>query len=166
MAEPADKPDAAAPATQVLRESYLSANVPGRETDIDSLGFEPYVTALAAFLTSPETKGPLTVSIEGEWGSGKSSFLLQLESALRKVAVFVGKYGSGASQPREVQRIWERSLVAGWRVIPVILPGVEGDPDLPDFLRQLRWVDFRVSEPDPLEDLVRGIQRGLGKAAA
>ena len=51
-------------------------------TSIDSLGFTPYVEAIARFLTSEATKPPLTVSIEGEWGSGKSSFLLQLENAI------------------------------------------------------------------------------------
>jgi hypothetical protein len=48
------------------------------------LGFDPYVRALAEFLTNPDTKPPLTLSIEGEWGSGKSSFMLQLEQALRR----------------------------------------------------------------------------------
>jgi hypothetical protein len=51
-------------------------------TDEDSLGFAPYVEAIAAFLTSPATEPPLTISIEGEWGSGKSSFMLQLEKAI------------------------------------------------------------------------------------
>ncbi|WP_263382201.1 P-loop NTPase fold protein [Granulicella arctica] len=51
-------------------------------TDVDSLGFSPYVEAIAAFLTSPATEPPLTISIEGEWGSGKSSFMLQLEKTI------------------------------------------------------------------------------------
>jgi hypothetical protein len=58
----------------------------------DSLGFGPYVEAVAAFLTSNATEPPLTISIEGEWGSGKSSFMLQLEKAIAgpsKRAVFL-----------------------------------------------------------------------------
>jgi hypothetical protein len=51
-------------------------------TSIDSLGFAPYVDAIASFLTSRATKPPITISVEGEWGSGKSSFLLQLENAI------------------------------------------------------------------------------------
>jgi len=47
-------------------------------TDRDDLGFEPYVKSLAAFLTHADTKPPLTVSIEGPWGCGKSSFMLQV----------------------------------------------------------------------------------------
>jgi hypothetical protein len=52
-------------------------------THDDRLGFTPYVEAIASFLLSPETRPPITISIEGEWGSGKSSFLLQLENAIR-----------------------------------------------------------------------------------
>ena len=50
----------------------------------DSLGFTPYVIAIAEFLTSPDTKPPLTLSIEGEWGSGKSSFMKQLKKQIEE----------------------------------------------------------------------------------
>jgi len=49
----------------------------------DEIGFFPYVRAIAWFLTNANTKPPLTISIEGPWGSGKSSFMLQLENELR-----------------------------------------------------------------------------------
>jgi hypothetical protein len=54
---------------------------PARE---DSLGFTPYVQAVAAFLTHPATQPPLTMSVEGPWGSGKSSFMLQLETEFKE----------------------------------------------------------------------------------
>ncbi len=50
----------------------------------DSLGFEPYVKAIAEFLTNPQTKPPLTLSVEGEWGSGKSSFMKQLQQEIKE----------------------------------------------------------------------------------
>jgi hypothetical protein len=50
----------------------------------DRLGFSLQVQAIADFLTSPETAPPLTMSIEGQWGSGKSSFMLQLEALLKE----------------------------------------------------------------------------------
>jgi|GEM_PF-5759498 hypothetical protein len=68
-------------------ESVLPANAGDSATNNDQLGFEPYVRALAEFLTNPATSGPLTVSVEGEWGSGKSSFMLQLEDKLRAIGV-------------------------------------------------------------------------------
>lgn len=51
-------------------------------TEIDRLGFEPYVKAIAKFLANKDTKPPLVLSIEGEWGSGKTSFMLQLKKEL------------------------------------------------------------------------------------
>jgi hypothetical protein len=67
----------------VPQETVAAAVVGDAASRIDALGFEPYVKALAAFLTSSKTKPPLTVSIEGEWGSGKSSFMLQLRERIR-----------------------------------------------------------------------------------
>ena len=71
----------------------IAGNAVGDQpTPDDALGFAPYVEAITAFLTSAATKPPLTMSIEGEWGSGKSSFMLQLERAIRgpsKADVFV-----------------------------------------------------------------------------
>lgn len=49
----------------------------------DAIGFKPYVRAISWFLSSDQTKPPLTISIEGPWGSGKSSFMLQLEEELK-----------------------------------------------------------------------------------
>ena len=51
-------------------------------TPNDTLGFASYVDSVAKFLESPNTQPPLTLSIEGEWGSGKSSFMLQLKNKL------------------------------------------------------------------------------------
>lgn len=39
----------------------------------DSLGFQDYVDALGDFITSCET--PMTVAVQGDWGSGKTSLM-------------------------------------------------------------------------------------------
>jgi hypothetical protein len=52
----------------------------------DSLGFKLYVEALADFLLAENTRPPLTFSVEGTWGSGKSSFMLQLKNRIRAVS--------------------------------------------------------------------------------
>lgn len=64
------------------RESFLPEAESDQPTAKDHLGFTPYVQGLARFLAAEGTKPPLTVSVEGEWGSGKSSFMLQLRDAL------------------------------------------------------------------------------------
>ncbi|MDV7350888.1 P-loop NTPase fold protein [Halorubrum distributum] len=61
-------------------EYYGNPDLPTAE---DDLGFRSYVYAVRKFLTHDDTQPPLTISVEGDWGSGKSSFLLQLEDALR-----------------------------------------------------------------------------------
>lgn len=63
-------------------ESVHVHSVPDVATETDTLGFEPYVAALAAFLSDENTRPPLTVSIEGAWGAGKSSFMRQLSNKL------------------------------------------------------------------------------------
>jgi len=63
-------------------ESIRLSNIGDAPSAEDALGFKPYVDAIASFLVSPKTEPPLTLSIEGEWGSGKSSFMLQLKNAI------------------------------------------------------------------------------------
>jgi hypothetical protein len=70
------------------RETILTGSAHDQATHRDALGFAPYVRALAEFLTSANTRPPLTISVEGAWGSGKSSFMLQLREALRARRVF------------------------------------------------------------------------------
>ncbi|AKB61423.1 KAP family P-loop NTPase fold protein [Methanosarcina mazei] len=53
-------------------------------TEEDSLGFRPYVEAIAEFLTADGTRPPITLSIEGQWGCGKSSFMRQLQKEINK----------------------------------------------------------------------------------
>jgi len=66
------------PDDSVVEMEVRRSSVSDGPTRRDSLGFEPYVDAMAGFLLSADTRAPLTVSVEGEWGSGKSSFMLQL----------------------------------------------------------------------------------------
>jgi hypothetical protein len=62
--------------------SILNTSVGDQASVHDSLGFTPYVTAIGEFLINEQTKPPLTMSIEGEWGSGKSSFMKQLQKEI------------------------------------------------------------------------------------
>jgi hypothetical protein len=83
-----DEPDDATPEgppapEEVERESVRRGRVPPPPPPHDSLGFAPYVKAVAGCLADKNTRPPLTLSIEGEWGSGKSSFMMQLREELR-----------------------------------------------------------------------------------
>ncbi|NEP06993.1 MAG: hypothetical protein F6K34_20570, partial [Okeania sp. SIO4D6] len=69
-------------------------------TTNDELGFTPYVIAMAEFLTHKDTKPPLTISIEGEWGSGKSSFMKQLETEVKKKSKELDK--------EDLKKVWQK----------------------------------------------------------
>jgi ribosome modulation factor len=67
-------------------ESVGPNSVSDQPTKQDRLGFAPYVQAVCAFLLNPHTEPPLTFSVEGTWGSGKSSFMRQLEAQIKERA--------------------------------------------------------------------------------
>jgi Cdc6-like AAA superfamily ATPase len=69
---------------ETVEESVLTASVRDLPTSHDHLGFAPYVEAIAEFLTNESTEPPLTLSVEGDWGSGKSSFMRQLGTEINK----------------------------------------------------------------------------------
>ncbi|UTW56136.1 P-loop NTPase fold protein [Kordiimonas sp. SCSIO 12610] len=48
----------------------------------DHLGFQQLANSLGAFLKNKSTSLPLTVAVDGPWGSGKSSLMLMLREAI------------------------------------------------------------------------------------
>ena len=66
-------------AHKISAAAFSSCDLP---TAKDSLGFKPYVQAVTDFLINKGTRTPLTLSVEGEWGSGKSSFMRQMQDRL------------------------------------------------------------------------------------
>jgi hypothetical protein len=65
-----------------LDTSVRNASAADRPAEQDALGFTPYVKAVTTFLLNKETQGPLAMSVEGEWGSGKSSFMKQVKKEI------------------------------------------------------------------------------------
>lgn len=55
---------------------------PQDDVEQDTLGFRDYVFALRDFIVSQDTTTPLTISINGAWGSGKSSLMSMLRHQL------------------------------------------------------------------------------------
>jgi cellulose biosynthesis protein BcsQ len=80
----------------------------------------------------------------------------------RAVAFFIGRNSlsrrGGSSLLGQDMRVFLSELVDRKRpVIPVLLSTVEKIPDLPPFFQNSAWVDFRRSNPDPLDQLIWGI---------
>ena len=80
----------------------------------------------------------------------------QIES-IRSVAVFVGAAGVGPWQDVEIRAFLSEFVNRRCPVIPVILADCEEVPELPLFMRQFTWVDFRKNQPTPFGQLVWGI---------
>jgi hypothetical protein len=53
-----------------------------RASNIDLLQLQQYAIAIASFLTSPGTVGPISISIQAPWGAGKSSLMHQVRDLL------------------------------------------------------------------------------------
>lgn len=75
-----------------------------RPAELDRVGFTPAVETLASFLAAPSLQPPLVVSVEGGWGVGKSSFLLQLRQALR--TRYGGKPTRPDRDPPAIRTVW------------------------------------------------------------
>jgi hypothetical protein len=95
---------------QPVTETVGPAGISDQPALTDSLGFTPYVQAIAAFLTHEDTKPPLTISVEGAWGSGKSSFMQQLEVGIKDCLKVKGKRGKcvrfNAWQQSKDEELW------------------------------------------------------------
>ena len=76
---------------------------------------------------------------------------------VKSAAIFLGKNGIGPWQDQEQEAFIRHYINRGCPVIPVILPNCRKVPELPVFLEGLQWVDFRKSDPDPMEQLIWGI---------
>jgi WD40 repeat protein/energy-coupling factor transporter ATP-binding protein EcfA2 len=96
-------------------------------------------------------------------GSWQYELGVGLESS-SACAVFIGAHDLGDWELQEVAFAIDRAAkVRGFRVFPVLLPGVQDpfDPsDLPHFLRARTWVDFRkgVEDSRALQDLINAIK--------
>ena len=73
-------------------------------------------------------------------------------------AIFIGAAGAGRWQLTEIQNITEARMERGCGVIPVFLPDAPDYAKMPMQLAGLTWVDFRRKDPDPTDELIRGLR--------
>jgi hypothetical protein len=76
---------------------------------------------------------------------------------IRSAAIIVGPNAQGPWQDIELRAFISEFAARGCPVIPVILADALEVPELPLFLREFTWVDFRRRQPDPWRQLVYGI---------
>ena len=63
-------------------ENHAATDKPVQSIKQDKLDFKIYVNALHSFILSKYTTTPITISIDGVWGSGKSSLMSMLKEKL------------------------------------------------------------------------------------
>ena len=73
--------------------------------------------------------------------------------------MFIGPHGISAWMERELNAFIKRECP----IFPILLPTLEGPPELPIFLDDFQIVDFRKGDPDPLEQLIWGITDERGR---
>lgn len=76
---------------------------------------------------------------------------------IKAAAVFVGKSGISPWQRIEMRTLLNQFVKRACPVIPVILSSATETPELPIFLQNFHWVDFRKDQPDPYGQLICGI---------
>jgi hypothetical protein len=78
---------------------------------------------------------------------------------IKAAAVFVGEKGIGSWQNMEVEVYLDKFISQGSPVIPVLLKSATQKPELPPFLGQMHYVNFRdeKQELSPLDRLIWGI---------
>ncbi|MDZ7957448.1 MAG: GUN4 domain-containing protein [Aulosira sp. DedQUE10] len=83
--------------------------------------------------------------------------LEQQIASIGAAAVFAGKQGLGPWQSEEIYAFLQEFVQRKCPVIPVMLFDAPKQPELPVFLRNRHWVNFRLQDPDPLVQLIWGI---------
>ena len=66
--------------------------------DANFFNFDSYVEALSDIIKNPENKTPITIAINGKWGSGKTSLMKTLQKHLGSSRNY--------SNSRKVRSVW------------------------------------------------------------
>jgi hypothetical protein len=84
-----------------------------------------------------------------------------IQKALKEspfVMICVGPSGLGQVQELEIEFVLNRAVRDNVKIIPVLLPGAEDEPGIFEWLRAWQIIDFRRSDPDLFQSLVRAIR--------
>jgi len=95
-----------------MAQGISVTDVPHTGIDNDILGTRSYAETLAEFIRSCDT--PITIGIQGEWGSGKTSLLQMIEAYLEQNE-FRGSYNR-VTQGKDAYCVikintWEHSIL-------------------------------------------------------
>lgn len=83
-----------------LRADFTADNIPRDPAANDQLEFKRDVRAFASVIASRELSPPMSIGVFGDWGSGKSFFMRQLEQKIKTLA------GTDSAYCSNVVTVW------------------------------------------------------------
>jgi WD40 repeat protein len=106
-------------------------------TPFDTIDNTAEVRAIAELIAARHTRPPLSLALLGDWGSGKSSLILQIEKRVHDLAETAKRDPSAQSWAGSVRQIrfnaWHYSDTQLWTLLmEQLLHGLRQDPDLVD----------------------------------
>jgi len=122
-------------------EGRLSSDKPLSPGDFDALGITSIALGLSSFLRNEKTLPPLTIGINGEWGSGKSSLMNLLRCDLESYGMYPVWFNAWHHQKEEHLLAALLQTVRAEAVPP--LRNLLGVP----FRARLLWYHFRRRWP-------------------
>lgn len=90
-----------------------------------------------------------------------TAYINELEKVIESLpaaAIFLGSQGIGKFQSMEIEAIVAQRNNRHIRIVPVFLPEAPLEASFSLFVRLNQWVDFRISEPDPIDMLIAGVR--------
>jgi hypothetical protein len=113
-------------------DKYAATDKPIQNVKQDKLDFKIYVNALHSFILSKYTTTPITISIDGPWGTGKSSLMSMLKGKLDPQRDGIRKlyeWSAGLHPWRRWYFSFLKSSIAKWFGDTVITLLVRNDVD-------------------------------------
>jgi hypothetical protein len=117
---------------------------------------KPAVKEIAAQLKAQNIK-PWLDEWELRPGFDWQDILEEQIGQINAAAIFIGSNGLGPWQKQELKAFLREFNDQNCPIIPVLLNDAPKVPNLPIFLKGKTWVDFRSQKPNPLSQLIWGI---------
>ena len=70
-----------------MKEYSKTSLLNDQPSEIDSLNFKAYISAIKELVTDSNISTPFTIGISGQWGSGKTTLMKMLEKELKNSGV-------------------------------------------------------------------------------
>lgn len=127
--------------------TYGVVDEPNPENSEDLLGLDKYSTALSTFIAKTNT--PITIGIQGEWGSGKTSLINSIQSSLNK-------------QGDIYKQIW----INAWEHCLLINPEVALLNIATEIIEKILYADEGKNRKEKVKEVVKKVFQGALKATA